>query len=246
MLIIRKAQMLALDAAQRRQFVVDLSAALQDQYPGMRRACTAEGFLAAVEQCVDDSQAMGFDARGEIAQYVMLCLLFGRHFTSDPLLPWSADSLRYAGPARMPHLTAAAEFHTRCVSGAGNRFLLRAVERWLFAVVAMSASATPMDLAELYPEKAAVTSTSALREFLSVATETIRVRNLREPVARDNFVACALLLGHRCHEDPFLETIRPFFAADPRTVEQDRLTRLQAAVLDVCRGRIPHCCVGPS
>lgn len=184
MLIIRKAQMQALDVVQRRQFVVDLSAALQDQYPGMRRVCTAEGFLAAVEQCVDNSLALGFDAGGEIAQYVMLCLLFGRNFTSDPLLPWSADSLRYAGPARMPHLTAAAEFHTRCVSGAGNRFLLRAVERWLFAVVAMSASTTPADIAETYPEKAAGTPSGALRQFLSAAAETIRVRNLREPVAR--------------------------------------------------------------
>lgn len=239
MLTIREEQMQLLIAQQRAAFIAELSASLSASYPGMREVCSPKSMLHAVEACVEDAESLGFDARGELARYTMFTLQFGRQFANDSLLPWAANALQGTGSARLPQLNAAAERFSRSVSGAGNRFLLAACERWMLGTAVLSTPAAVSDLLVLYPEKASAVGPEALRQFIASAKSTMDAADIREPLARNGFLISAFLLGWRCHDDPFLEYICTFFRGDTKLRFREQVPRFQAAVIAACRGRIP-------
>lgn len=107
MLTIRNDQMQILIAQQRATFVAELSSSLLTAYPEMRKGGSSESsdpIRRAVEQCIDDARSLGFTTRSDLARYSLFALNFGRHFISDPLLPWAVDALEDSGAARMPRL----------------------------------------------------------------------------------------------------------------------------------------------
>lgn len=103
----------------------------------------------------------------------------------------------------------------------------------------ISAGVGVSHLQAIFPEKAAAAGPEALRQFVVSATSTMDEADIRDGLTREAFMVCGYLLGHRCHEDPFLKDIGSFFRIDTALRFREHTPRFHAAVLAACRRRIP-------
>ena len=230
--------MLSFEAYQRDRFCAEICQALQTRYPNLKRVCSNNDLVQAVNQCLLNGQSMGFDARSEIAHYTLLCFQFGISFIDDPLLPWATETLRYAPVERIHYLGSGAKAYAKSVLGINHRLLNAALGCW----IAADTIAPPLDTEELrmlYPKKADYAGSKTLDAFLHTSNTFIQDYAIVEPAIRNEIIRCAFIFGCRIHQDPFAPAIRQLVHSKLRESTPQWIDRLKALALDLYWARRP-------
>lgn len=105
MIIIRKEQMAAFEAASVRRFEGDMIAHWHRFFPAYLRGLDEETMRAAIAHGVERAAAHGLIAEQDACLYLDVMLLFGRDFDRDPRRGWAAQILAEARLAK-PRLKA--------------------------------------------------------------------------------------------------------------------------------------------
>jgi len=156
----------------------------------------------------------GFTKRGPVRFYLELMMLMGSGFDTDPQLPRTMAGILRSGGVddqlpRADRLHGELLGHMRAVLGPDNRHARAAVAR----LRTMSSAGLELSLARLerdvlrvfeqvYPERCALTETSALLALVGSARR-LAVANGLDPLR--GTALCGVLmfeLGHRCFDDP--------------------------------------------
>jgi len=93
LLVIRDDQMQVFAAAELHQFEKQMTAAVMRRFPAKTRAAGPEVVTKLVRHGITRAAAYGIRAKRDVAQYITLCMRFGRNFDKDPRLPWAARIL---------------------------------------------------------------------------------------------------------------------------------------------------------
>lgn len=243
-MIIRDAQVKAMEAAAEGNYIGELMAHCREFAPGPVSAMTEEELRLAVTKGVDAAEKDGFDLRGPVRFYIDLMLAFGSGFATDPQYPWAAEIL--AKHEEMGQMERAEELNKKtqgvfaAIFGEKNEFSLRALEVMLERVKAgMSFKREGFkqdmlqSLKEIYPQKFAAVGEDALKKMITNAIARGRDRyGFKAPRSMALAVTLMYAFGHRFDVDPFLpwisRTLKPKQDVPPDELAADLEKRAAA------------------
>jgi hypothetical protein len=215
MLVIRKAQIEALSEGVVDSFKHRLTAYLIGRFPVDAAVIGEAGLRALVDRVVPAARALGLDASGEVARFVVLAVYFGSAFADDPQLPWATAELAHAEAApaplrRIDRLYVGASDWLRQTAGTEGEYyrdaLQRNYRRPLDAFVRLTAEpgedGARAWLREVYPRKAEHVGPAELDRVCRQGTRDARRHGLSGLAAERAYAALSFMLGTCFDEDP--------------------------------------------
>lgn len=109
MLIIRNAQLAAIEQAARLSFVRAMIAHLREHFPGEFAGYSTGRLSASVETALDEARRLGLTSKLDCCRFLNLCAACGWDFLARPETDWMREALSDAGngapSARLRRLT---------------------------------------------------------------------------------------------------------------------------------------------
>lgn len=218
-MIIRDAQVKAMEAAAEDNYIGELMSHCREFAPGPVSAMTDEELRQAVTTGVGDAARSGFNLRGPVRFYIDLMLAFGSGFATDPQYPWTAEILEK--DEEIGQMERAEELNEKTqevfagIFGENNQYSLKALEKMLERVkagISFKREGFKQDmlllLKEVYPEKFEVVGEEALKRLITDAIARGRDRyGFKAPRSMALVVVLMYAFGHRFDADPFLPWI---------------------------------------
>jgi hypothetical protein len=242
MLLIRQTQLAALGQHVRTEFEEKLCACFVQAYP---RECRQAGgpsvMLRWVRVGVNAAVAAGYTSQQACGRWLMLTMMLGIDFISDPQLPWLTNCLHSASDLapdeRINEAFDEALFYLGATAGEDAEHVVRAMVRIRdsdFASVPPLQGRSAVDdacgrLHQLYPEKFAFQG--AELTAIAVASQLARARALGLASAGGGFlfVLLSFMLGSGFDHDPLhpwaAEILSPAIELSP----DERAARLEVA-----------------
>jgi hypothetical protein len=93
MLIIRRAQIGALEGLARLALEQRLAQHLRDRFPGCRDL-DADGLRALVQHGLGRAAAHGVQSDYDVRRFLEFVAMYGPSFDTDPRIPWAGETLR--------------------------------------------------------------------------------------------------------------------------------------------------------
>jgi hypothetical protein len=224
MLVVRDKQMAAMGA---QRFAREMTAHLRRFSGPLCRTLGDEQLGDAVRCGIASARAIGFTFRGPARLYLELMLLFGSHFSTDPQYSWLAEPL--ASDSASDQMTRAARLHKRsvaywkAVAGPDDAYAFAALDnarRLIRQHPVLSERPLAGDagrlIASVYPQKAAHVRADAANALVTRAMATARVHRLPAVRGATVLLVLALVLGHRCSDDPLYPWIGQALEAAPQ------------------------------
>lgn len=90
MLVIRKAQMKAMNKPQVEVFVKKLIEQLKGSFPVQCETFGDENLRKAVDYCLDRAEKLGFETEADLSAFTTLLFTFGRDFDAAPEYSWAS------------------------------------------------------------------------------------------------------------------------------------------------------------
>lgn len=199
MLVIREAQIAALQADMVARFDRSLAAQLRQFAPHDAQALGGDGLLAVVRLGRHRAGESGFTNRDSIRLYTELMMLLGSGFATDPQYPWAAQTGRKTAAA----LHFSAIHYIRTVLGPKREFAMRALERIVNHRLRdfLDGGIVHM-LNVIFPEKCLHAGEDGLRALVESA-RTVAARNgLAGAAAPVLLTLVMFFLGHEADQDP--------------------------------------------
>ncbi len=94
MLIIRRAQIEALEGWARLQLEQRLGLHLRNRFPAACRDLDADGLRALIQHGIGRAEAYGVQSEYDVGRFLEFVAMYGRSFDSDPRIPWAGEVLR--------------------------------------------------------------------------------------------------------------------------------------------------------
>jgi hypothetical protein len=235
MLVIREAQIAALQADVVARFDRSLSEHLKRFAPREAQVLGNEGVLAIVHLGRRRAAEFNFTDRESIRLYVELMFLLGSGFSTDPQYPWAAQALAARGEAQGQRQRACALYsnaieYLHKVLGAKREFVSSAVRRLTdhrlrdFLNFGPLPESLSQKLSIIFPEKFAYLGADRVRALVQSATVVARQHDLIGAAAPVLVTVLMFLLGHEVDRDP----INPWVAATLRdTISIEPSTRIE-------------------
>jgi hypothetical protein len=215
MLMIREAQMRALDEIPRHQFQTQVIRHLQRFYPRECRLAGDEQLHRFVDLGIDRAAGHGFFSRQTVGLYINLMVMLGSHFDEDPQIPWAAKELDNGSAADSSRLLdgvfdRAADYLGQ-IAGDRNEHIVRAMVRLRKHDFRAAVRSSPEEafedalwiiLMRLYPEKADCQGrpvTMALARSAIAEAESFALRG-DQPLGL--YCVLSFMLGSGFHSDP--------------------------------------------
>ena len=212
MLTIRDAQLDVLSRQPRVRFEADLARHVRRYFP---HECERGDVAGFVRMGIQRAAAHGFDAQVDTALYLNLMAMLGAEFDEDPQIPWAArglDDPSIPSPsARLNGVYDRAVAFLESACGRKNLYLVRAklrIRRQEFdSLNKYRWNALPPVLAGflegIYPQKAARSGESAMKDLTLHAAETARNRGVATGRAAGIHALHMFMLGSGYERDPF-------------------------------------------
>lgn len=202
MLVIREAQISALQADMVARFDRSLVEQLHQFAPHDEQALGGAGLLAVVGLGRQRAGESGFTNRDSIRLYIELMILLGSGFATDPQYPWAAQALA-SGGKRAAALHSSVVHYIRTALGPKREFAMRALERIVNHRLRdfLDGGIVPM-LNVIFPEKCLHADGEGLRALIESA-RTMAARNgLAGAAAPVLLTLVMFFLGHEADQDP--------------------------------------------
>lgn len=214
MLVIREAQLTALEDDAVHRYVDELAAHCRTFSPHLCKTLSDEELHAAVLGGVVRAETQGFTKRGPVRLYVDMMILLGSGFDGDPQYPWAAAILATPDEQmdRAETLHARVHEYLAGVDGPDNVHTLQALRELATRCrqgLALHRERLEPDLlalmAEIHPRKVAATGEDALRRLvralLARGRERYRFRTARSLAL---MAVLGFAFGHDFDADPLL------------------------------------------
>ena len=218
-MIIREAQIKALEDAAAHNFVGELSEHCKEFSPHLTKTLDDKQLNEAVEEGIKRAGNHKLDLRGPVRFYVDLMIVFGSGFDSDPQFPWIAETLakdeELDQMSRMETIHEASQEYLEHVDGPNNIHTLKALED--LSIRMRSGIKFPEQhlgtftldlLKEVHPRKYERTGEDALKTLWAESMELGRERyQFTSPRSLALMAILGFAFGHHFHNDPFLPWI---------------------------------------
>lgn len=219
-MIIREAQIKALEAAAARNFGGELAEHCKEFSPHLTKTLDEKQLKAAVETGIERAATHKLDLRGPVRFYVDLMIVFGSGFDSDPQYPWIAEAFakdeELDQMSRMEAIHESSQDYLGYVDGPDNVHTLKALGD--LSVRMRSGIKFPerhlgtftLDLfKEIHPRKFDRTGEDALKTLWAESTELGREKyQFNTPRSLALMAVLGFAFGHHFHSDPFLPWIK--------------------------------------
>jgi hypothetical protein len=256
MLIVRQAQMKALEQASLDAWLIQLAQHCRDFSPYLSKTLRDAELHAALLEGVQDAEREGFTQRGPVRLYIDTMMILGTGFASDPQYPWISQLL--SAQRDESEMDRAMVLHSKLaeyltfVDGESNVHTLRALgqlDGLLREGVSFPFEGLEGEILRLmwrmHPRKAARSGEAALAQLISEATSRGRRQyGFQQPRSLALMAVLAFSFGWKFDTDPFLPWISRSLArgavADPEAVAhvlERRSTTWLSAVLRNAEGR---------
>lgn len=218
-MIIRDAQVKALEAAAVDNFVLEMVEHCRDFSPHLCKTLKEPQLEAAIREGIRRAETHGFTARGPVRFYLDLMIVFGSGFDTDPQYPWTAEIL--AQTEERSQMQRAEDLHEKTaaylaeVDGEENAYTREALQELsnrLKAGLKFKREDFDADLLtlmkEIHPRKYKETGEEALRELIKHNRhKAIKEFEFKEPRAVALVIVLGFAFGHQFDDDPFLPWI---------------------------------------
>ena len=218
-MIIREAQIKALEAAAVDNFVLDMFTHCREFSPHLCKTLKEEQLEAAIREGIARAETHGFTQRGPVRFYLDLMIVFGSGFDTDPQYPWIAELL--AQKEEMSELQRSEAVHEKTaeylenVDGEKNVYTLEALQELydrLKAGLTFKRENFDENLLNLmkaiHPRKYQETGEESLQQLIKTNRhKAIKELEFKEPRAVALVIVLAFAFGHQFDADPFLPWI---------------------------------------
>jgi hypothetical protein len=211
--IIRTAQMEALNAVPSRVFEDEMVAHLAEFSPPLFRAVKEAQMREVIRFGTASAARHGIVLRGPVRLYLELMLLFGSHFDTDPQYPWAAEIL--SDPDAVSEMQRAERLYDKTcdyrdtVIGPDDVYALAALRNIsTFAREPLPAAfdgLAPSMLAEMarvYPQKVAYVGEPGLQRLIDQGLGIAHRHGFSSARARALPSVLMFAFGHGCFADP--------------------------------------------
>lgn len=256
MLIIRKEQMAALEAASMRAFEVRTYRHLEQYFPRHCLLLGKEGMLSVIRLGCRKAEIYGFTAECCVRSYIEFMCLLGSHFDNDPLLPWAGAVLReetgryqIARGDRLYDMIwdyvdhIAQDYREATGEPTTSRFVgeLRNLRNLSdFAPMAyrfpVFADSLQLRIAILFPRKAELVGGDSIRNLIDRACKSAEMQGIRGERGIVSFAWLMFVLGSGFADDPLLPWARASLSNAALATETERLNKLYTEGVRFLRG----------
>jgi hypothetical protein len=246
MLIIREAQMAALQADVVARFDRSLAEHLRHFAPRESQALGKDDMLAIVRLGRRRAAEFGFTNRESIRLYVELMFLLGSGFSTDPQYPWAAGALATSGEVqdqrqRAGTLHSNAIQYMHQVLGAKREFVLAALKRLTEHRLRDFLNSGPFPesliqkLRVIFPEKCAYLGNGRIRTIIHTATAAAEQYGLVAATAPVLVTILMFSLGHEVDRDPINPWVEAAFRDTAFMEPSVRIDALESRVWEEVR-----------
>lgn len=202
MLLIRPAQLLALQRGSREVFAAEITPLLLRTFRLAARGHGEARAKRAAAAALERAATLGFDRRNDLYDFAYLSFLLGAELDDDPLLPWAGEILRRDAdpPARAALLWRHASAYLRLVNGGTGIHGVLALRRARRLPFDAFAGATAIDelLRRIHPRRVAALTGEQFRACISAGCDAAA----RHGVVPSLWLSLMLLFGGRFERDP--------------------------------------------
>lgn len=213
-LTIRRAQMEALEEAQRHQFALEMVEHLHSYSPAHAARIGDSALYQVARSGLARAEQYGLTLRGPVRLVIELMVLLGSYFDTDPQYPWAAEILNDRSTS--DEMTRANALQERAVKfydtalGSDYQYEHAAIRRLrqedFEGFPERDATAFRSELLRrfsvIYPEKANYVGPESLENLLGQAAQLADYYSMGTPAGVVLVTALGFALGHRCDIDP--------------------------------------------
>lgn len=243
-MLIRSAQIELFDNADTPHFTSKLTAHIRDDFPQHSAVLGDEGVREVVRYGMAQSKTHQFTQQSTVSLFTDLTLLLGRHFDTDPQIPWASWML--SADAALPELERGQRLHTAAtaylneVSGPANEFIDAAQSRLLNEPVqinATSSAAFGKDVSQrldrVWPEKNRQLTEESRSALIRDAVAKARLYKIESQTGALMCIVMMFLLGSGFDKDPMFAWAQKILSSD---LERDaKLQQLHQASMTCLR-----------